>query len=179
MRISDCSSDVCSSDLDDEDEDDIEDGEDDSSTDDTDGDEGDDSDADPDEGDDADEDDLGDDDGSNDEKPAPKAVPEDDAVVKVVVDGEETEVTVGSLKRLAGQEAALTRKSQEVEVVGGRAALMIQGAIEVVLEELAPYKDIDWLTLRDKMEPDEFEWHRDNFNKHQKRYQKQIGRAHV
>src|SRR3546814_1441340 len=69
---------------DDEDEDDIEDGEDDSSTDDTDGDEGDDSDADPDEGDDADEDDLGDDDGSNDEKPAPKAVPEDDAVVKVV-----------------------------------------------------------------------------------------------
>src|SRR3546814_1978025 len=51
---------------------------------------------------------------------APKAVPEDDAVVKVVVDGEETEVTVGSLKRLAGQEAALTRKSQEVEVVGGR-----------------------------------------------------------
>src|SRR3546814_10534101 len=109
------------------------------------------------------EDDLGDDDGSNDEKPAPKAVPEDDAVVKVVVDGEETEVTVGSLKRLAGQEAALTRKSQEVEVVGGRAALMIQGAIEVVLEELAPYKDIDWLTLRDKMEPDEFEWHRDNF----------------
>src|SRR3546814_1782169 len=79
---------------DDEDEDDIEDGEDDSSTDDTDGDEGDDSDADPDEGDDADEDDLGDDDGSNDEKPAPKAVPEDDAVVKVVVDGEETEVTV-------------------------------------------------------------------------------------
>src|SRR3546814_13952670 len=73
---------------------------------------------------------------------------EDDAVVKVVVDGEETEVTVGSLKRLAGQEAALTRKSQEVEVVGGRAALMIQGAIEVVLEELAPYKDIDWLTLQ-------------------------------
>src|SRR3546814_18614649 len=83
---------------------------------------------------------------------APKAVPEDDAVVKVVVDGEETEVTVGSLKRLAGQEAALTRKSQEVEVVGGRAALMIQGAIEVVLEELAPYKAIDWLTLRDRSE---------------------------
>src|SRR3546814_4626527 len=102
---------------------------------------------------------------------------EDDAVVKVVVDGEETEGTVGSLKRLAGQEAALTRKSQEVEVVGGRAALMIQGAIEVVLEELAPYKDIDWLTLRDKMEPDEFEWHRDNFNKHQKRYQKLVGDA--
>src|SRR3546814_20739928 len=88
------------------------------------------------EGDDADEDDLGDDDGSNDEKPAPKAVPEDDAVVKVVVDGEEKEVTVGSLKRLAGQEAALTRKSQEVEVGGGRAALMIQGAIEVVLGEI-------------------------------------------
>src|SRR3546814_10286082 len=54
---------------------------------------------------------------------------------------------------------------------------MIQGAIEVVLEELAPYKDIDWLTLRDKMEPDEFEWHRDNFNKHQKRYQKLVGDA--
>src|SRR3546814_16090162 len=48
---------------------------------------------------------------------------------------------------------------------------------DLVLEELAPYKDIDWLTLRDKMEPDEFEWHRDNFNKHQKRYQKLVGDA--
>src|SRR3546814_19337144 len=27
------------------------------------------------------------------------------------------------------------------------------------------------------MEPDEFEWHRDNFNKHQKRYQKLVGDA--
>jgi hypothetical protein len=38
----------------------------------------------------------------------------DDHKVKVPVDGEEREFTFGQLKRLAGQEAALTRKSQEV-----------------------------------------------------------------
>jgi len=38
----------------------------------------------------------------------------DDHKFKVPVDGEEREFSLGQLKRLAGQEAALTRKSQEV-----------------------------------------------------------------
>lgn len=38
----------------------------------------------------------------------------DEHKFKVTVDGEEREFSLGQLKRLAGQEAALTRKSQEV-----------------------------------------------------------------
>jgi hypothetical protein len=38
----------------------------------------------------------------------------DDHKFKITVDGAEQEFTLGSLKRLAGQEASLTRKSQEV-----------------------------------------------------------------
>lgn len=101
---------------------------------------------------------------------APAPEPSDDAVVKVVVDGQETEVTIGSLKRLAGQEASLTRKSQEAELVGGRAAMLLQGALNSVLEELEPYKDTDWELLRNEMEPEEFRWHRENFTKNQKRF---------
>lgn len=39
---------------------------------------------------------------------------DDEVKVKVPVDGEEREFTIGALKRLAGQEASLTRKSQDV-----------------------------------------------------------------
>lgn len=87
----------------------------------------------------------------------------DDAVVKVVVDGVEQELTVGSLKRLAGQEAALTRKSQEADLVGRRAAATIQGALEVVLEDLQAYAGVDWVLEGSRMDPEEFEWHRNQF----------------
>lgn len=133
---------------------------------------------------DEDEDEASDEDGDEDEdgeaeQEAPAAAPAltDDAKVKVVVNGEETEVTVGSLKRLAGQEAALTRKSQEADQVGGRAAFMIQGALELVAEDLAPYQDIDWLVAQQEMEPEEFKWHRDNFARSQKRHQALVQQA--
>lgn len=151
-------------------------------------DEGDDDDQD--EGEDAPDDEEGDDDDAEegdeeegeegDEKPEEKAAAEplsDDAVVKVMVDGEETEHTIGSLKRLAGQEASLTRKSQEADVVGGRAAAALQGALESVLEDLQPYANVDWVLEGQRMDPEEFQWHREQFNRLNTRYGKIVKSA--
>lgn len=107
---------------------------------------------------------------------APNAI-NDDTTVKVTVNGEETEVSIGSLKRLAGQEASLTRKSQEADQVGGRAAFMIQNAIQAIQEDLAPYEDIDWLVAQQEMDPEEFKWHRDNFTRSKQRFDNLVGQA--
>lgn len=114
-----------------------------------------------------------------DEAAAAAAAPEitDDHVLKVKVNGEEQEFTVGNLKRLAGQEASLTRKSQEAELVGSRAALMIQSAVEAALQDMEPYKDVDWLSASRNMDPEEFDWHRENFRKAEGRYNDLIGKA--
>lgn len=48
------------------------------------------------------------------EEASPTVEVKDEHRFKVTVDGEEREFSLGQLKRLAGQEAALTRKSQEV-----------------------------------------------------------------
>lgn len=124
-------------------------------------------------------DDEGTDEDATDEQKAPAAaaVPADDAVVKVTVNGEETEVTIGSLKRLAGQEATLTRKSQEADAVGGRAALLIQGALETIAEDLAPYDGFDWILASHEMEPEEFKWHRENYTRNETRYNALIKQA--
>jgi hypothetical protein len=53
----------------------------------------------------------GEDEGQGEDK---SYVDSDDVFVKVKVDGEEREFAIKDLKRLAGQEASLTRKSQEV-----------------------------------------------------------------
>jgi hypothetical protein len=112
-----------------------------------------------------DEDEDGDDDADDEDEGAAgsPAAAADDAVVKVVVDGVEQELTVGSLKRLAGQEAALTRKSQEADLVGRRAAATIQGALEVVLEDLQAYADVDWVLEGARMDPEELAWHRQQY----------------
>lgn len=117
---------------------------------------------------------------AEDDEPSKDATPAavtDDTVVTVTVDGQETEFTVGNLKRLAGQEASLTRKSQEADLVGGRAAAALQGAIESILEDLEPYKGTDWLLESRRMDPEEFEWHRETYNRLTSRYQKVIGAA--
>ncbi len=101
----------------------------------------------------------------------------DDAIVRFTVDGETQEVTVASLKRLAGQEASLTRKSQEADLVGGRAAAALQAAIEATVEDLQPYAEVDWLVLQQQMEPEEFQWHRANASRHEARYRKLVEQA--
>jgi hypothetical protein len=84
-------------------------------------------------------------------------------VVKVKVDGEEREFTVASLKRLAGQEAALTRRSQEVatqRTAIENTAKAHVAALDKMLErakaQYEPYAKIDFLALsRDPNVPTE------------------------
>lgn len=101
----------------------------------------------------------------------------DDAVVKFTVDGQEQTATVGALKRLAGQEAALTRKSQEADLVGGRAAAALQAALASAVEDFQPYQDVDWLTLQTEVDPETFKWHRENAMRASKRYQAIVEQA--
>lgn len=117
----------------------------------------------PDDSDEADDEDTDDvDDDSDDEadedseKPkARKAVIEDDnAVVKLKVDGQEVEASVKDLKRLYGQEASLTRKSQElattrkqVEDTGARFVAGLGNLISQAEADFEPYSKIDFLAL--------------------------------
>jgi len=96
--------------------------------------------------------------------PNPPPAPEikDDAKVKVSIDGEDKEFTVGALKALAGQEAELGRRNEEVEFVGGQAAATLQAALEIVQEDLEPYTKVDWLVLQQQVDPETFQWHREN-----------------
>lgn len=79
-------------------------------------------------------------------------VDSDDTFVRVKVGDEEKEVSVKDLKRLYGQEASLTRKSQEVAeqrriadegVAKNVAALNVM--VEKAKAKAAPYAAIDWL----------------------------------
>jgi hypothetical protein len=79
-------------------------------------------------------------------------VDSDDTYVKVKVGNEEKEVSVKDLKRLYGQEASLTQKSQEVAaqrktyddgVAKNLAALNVM--LEKAKTKAAPYAAIDWL----------------------------------
>lgn len=118
-----------------------------------------------------------DDEEEQEEKPAASTEITDDAVVSVVVNGEAQEITIGSLKRLAGQEASLTRKSQEADLVGQRAAVTLQGALETVIEDLAPYEGVDWVLEGQRMDPEEFAWHREQYTRLSERYNRIIGNA--
>ncbi|MBR1173897.1 hypothetical protein JQ617_08025 [Bradyrhizobium sp. KB893862 SZCCT0404] len=75
----------------------------------------------------ADEDDEDEGDEDADKDPEPTVEIKDDHKFKILVDGAEQEFTLGSLKRLAGQEASLTRKSQEVATK--RKTMDEQGAV--------------------------------------------------
>lgn len=93
---------------------------------------------------------------------APEAA-SDDAVVSIMVNGESQTVTVKDLKRLYGQEAALTRKSQEVaeakrkiEQDGARYMVASQKLLERAQERFAPYAKIDWMVAQKRLSDDEF-----------------------
>lgn len=111
------------------------------------------SDADPDDEDDADEDD------DSDEAP----LASDDHKVTVTVDGEDHTVSVKDLKRLYGQEAALTRKSQEVaakrkalDTEGERYVVAAQTLLAKAEDRFKPFQSIDWMVAQQKLSADEF-----------------------
>lgn len=148
---------------------------------DNDGDEGLPSDDDGDDGssDDDDGDEGNDDDGDEgDEAPAPQAaLVADDAVVSVEIDGQATEYTVAQLKAFAAQGAEVTRKGQEADLVGQRAAAVLRSSLEVVTEDLDAYNGVDWVLEGHRMDPGEYQWHRENYTRLQGRYQQLVGAA--
>jgi len=89
------------------------------------------------------------------DKPADKKyVDSDETYVKVKIGDEEKEVSVKDLKRLYGQEASLTRKSQEVadqRRVADEGIAKNVAALNVLHEKAKakaePYRNIDWLAI--------------------------------
>jgi len=89
-----------------------------------------------------------------DEKPKKVVEASEDAVVKIKIDGQEVTATVKDLKRLYGQEASLTRKSQEAAEVKKRAdeaatrhVTGLEKLLERAKEQAAPYANINFLAL--------------------------------
>lgn len=96
------------------------------------------------------------------QKSEPKTL-DDNAVVKVKVDDEELEVSVKDLKRLYGQEAALTKKSQqvaakrkEVEQEGMKAAAILDKLYNKAAEKWKPYSEIDMLVASKQLDTEQF-----------------------
>lgn len=100
---------------------------------------------------------------SDEEPKEPKASLEDDAVVKIKVGEEELDVSVKDLKRLYGQEAALTRKSQEVaakrkdaEAAELKAQATLDKMYQKAVERWKPYSEIDMLVASKQLDADSF-----------------------
>lgn len=102
---------------------------------------------------------------SDDEDEAPKAkVADDEAEVTVTVEGAEHRVSVKDLKRLYGQEAALTQKSQAIaaqrrslEDQGLYLAKILDGRHKEALTKVAKYKDVDLFRASRELEPEDFD----------------------
>lgn len=93
------------------------------------------------------------DEGEEDAK-AKKYVEDDETYTKIKIGEEEHEVPVSKLKRLYGQEAALTQKSQalaakakEVETQSTHHATALQALTARAIERAKPYATLDFLTL--------------------------------
>jgi len=87
----------------------------------------------------------------------------DETEVEFTVAGEVHTSTIGQLKRLAGQEASLTRKSQELakqrkdaEDVSNRSHVVLQRLLADAQERAKPYEDVDMLVASRTMEAGDF-----------------------
>lgn len=121
----------------------------------------------------SDEDDQTDSDEESDEDPEEtpddtkkkdqKYVEDDDAVVKIKVGDEELQASIKDLKRLYGQEAALTKKSQEIalkrkeaEDQGAKHLVGLQKLYERAMERYKPYAEVDMLVASKSLSNEEF-----------------------
>lgn len=105
------------------------------------------------------------------EPPAKRLASEEDEVV-VKVDGEEKRVSVKDLQRLYGQEASLTRKSQEIaaqrkaaEEQGLVAMAVLEKMYQKAAEKAKPYENIDLFKASRDLEPEEFDALRTEMNR--------------
>lgn len=87
----------------------------------------------------------------------------DDTVVELQVDGETKQASLKDLKRLYGQEASLTRKSQETAAQRKeanealeRADASLQAMLTRAQERYQPYEEVDMLVASRQMNPDDF-----------------------
>jgi len=87
----------------------------------------------------------------------------DETEVEVVVSGEIHKSTIGKLKRLAGQEASLTQKSQELarqrkeaDDVTARSNVVLQKLLSDAEERAKPFADIDMLVASKTMDATDF-----------------------
>jgi len=106
---------------------------------------------------------------SDDNEADVPAQADDNAQVVVEVNGEQTTFTVAELKRLAGQEAALTKKSQAVaelrkkyeEGLGTQHAAL-QEMVTRASKRFEPYKDFDFALAAQQYDPDTYQALRDD-----------------
>ena len=103
----------------------------------------------------------------------PKKTLDDDAVVKVKVGEEELDVSVKDLKRLYGQEAALTRKSQavaaktkEVEETGAKYMASLAGLLDRARQRAEPFTKVDFLVATKELSSEELKALRDEAQRH-------------
>ena len=110
-----------------------------------------------------DDEDIQEDEGEAEADEAEAATVPDDAEVEIVVNGETKTVSVASLKRLYGQEASLTQKSQKVaeqrkvlDDAIGKNHVAFQKMLEKANERYRPYAEVDMLVAAKAMETDDF-----------------------
>ena len=87
----------------------------------------------------------------------------DDLEVEVLVDGKSSQISIGQLKRLAGQEKALTRKSQETaaqrkqaEDLIGKTDVVLKKMLERAEERYKPYSEVDMLIASKQLSDEDF-----------------------
>lgn len=109
---------------------------------------------------DEDDDEAEEDDDDEDKEPLTAS---DDQVVDISVNGETKQVSVKDLKRLYGQEASLTKKSQDLAAQRKatddsltQTHLSYQKLMERAEERYKPYADIDMLVASRQMDPETF-----------------------
>jgi hypothetical protein len=115
---------------------------------------------DTDQNDEADEDTDSDDDDTDD---GATKLADDDFKVKITVDGAERTVSVKDLKRLYGQEASLTRKSQEVATLrkaaednSARTSVALNTLTQRAEDRWRPYAEIDYLVAQTQLSSEDF-----------------------
>tara|TARA_R110002049_G_scaffold66588_5_gene173845 strand:+ start:2580 stop:3620 length:1041 start_codon:yes stop_codon:yes gene_type:complete len=87
----------------------------------------------------------------------------DDTLVELTVDGETKQASLKDLKRLYGQEASLTRKSQETanqkkeaNEAMQRADASLQAMLKRAQDRYKPYQEVDMLLASRQMEAEDF-----------------------
>jgi len=95
---------------------------------------------------------------------APKETDPDDAEIEIKVGDEVKKATLKDLKRLYGQEASLTQKSQKLaeaqriaEATHTQATAALNALIGKAAERFKPYADMDWLVLSQRMNTEDFQ----------------------